>query len=290
MQGPGGDADAFSALDTPGALLWQNIVEMTARVLPALPAAEYGGILTLDVAAEYHGLPAGEIPHHEIGPIEAELKRSLPGVLAAATAEPCDVVRRDTPEVGRIAITARVRGDEASTPPKSSIEDPVLLPHTDPEPTRGKGSVSAVGQEGEEATYEEVARRIAERMYDIKRQAAAELAPALNARIQAMPHDTLEQKKELARWVNDQLEPLGLAVRDPKSGLPAKLRGTTGSNQWPDVGRFIIEIYTGGKQKVTSTSYKLPELTLTDATPPPPETKWQQEVGPKETRRGRVRS
>ena len=137
-----------------------------------------------------------------------------------------------------------------------------------------------------DAPYEETAEKLGELNHDVRQLIAAELAPPLNARIRAMPHETYEEKKALAQWVNDQLEPLGLAVKCPKTGLPAKLRAQTGN--WPGVGRFAIEIKIDGKQKTPTVSDKLPELTLTDATPQQePEATWQQEVGPRATRRGR---
>jgi hypothetical protein len=137
-----------------------------------------------------------------------------------------------------------------------------------------------------DAPYEEKAEQLAGLSHEVRQRIAAELAPALNSRIQKMPHDTYEKKKELARWVNDQLEPLGLAVQCPKTGLPAKLRGKTGN--WPGVGCFAFEVYIDGKQKMPTVSDKLPELKLTDATPSQePEVKWQQTVGPKASRSGR---
>jgi hypothetical protein len=124
-----------------------------------------------------------------------------------------------------------------------------------------------------------------------RRVIAAELAPALNQRIQDIPRDTLEQKKELARWVNDGLERFGLAVQCPNTGRPAKFRATTGGSSWPDVGRFYFETYRDGKPAKTAYSENLPKLNLIDAAPPKePEVDWQQAVGPKASRRGRTRS
>lgn len=105
---------------------------------------------------------------------------------------------------------------------------------------------------------------------------AEELAPALNAHIQAMPHDKLEQKQELAEWVNRELERFGLAVQCPKTGLPAKLRGIAGN--WPGIGRFGFEVYIDGKRKWPTVSDKLPYLQLTDASPPKEQVQWQEAV------------
>src|SRR5690348_15179572 len=98
--------------------------------------------------------------------------------------------------------------------------------------------------------YAELASSARTRTHALRQQLAKELAPALNARIKAMLHETLNDKKELARWVNDQLEPLGLAVQCPNTGLPAKLRGVVGN--WLEVGRFAFQIYKDGKRKKTA--------------------------------------
>jgi hypothetical protein len=138
--------------------------------------------------------------------------------------------------------------------------------------------------------YDAVADRLGEETRTFRQRVATELAPALNARIRMpdMPHDTLEEKKELARWVNDQLEPLGLAVQCPNTGLPAKLRGFAGN--WPEVGRFAFEVYKDGKRERSAYSDTLPELTLTDANPSlEPEEKWRQTVESKASRSGRRR-
>jgi hypothetical protein len=140
--------------------------------------------------------------------------------------------------------------------------------------------------------YDGRAAALSEINHACRQRMAAELAEALNARIREKPHETLEEKKELARWVNDQLKPLGLAVRCPNTKLPARLMGIAGSYR-PDEpgGTFCFEIYKDGKQRKTAYSDTLPELTLTDAAPPKePEVSWQQTVGPTASRRGRGRT
>ena len=143
--------------------------------------------------------------------------------------------------------------------------------------------------EGYEARQAELAK-----INHLYRQLLAEqLAPVLNAKIQAMPHDTYEEKKTLAKWVNAEVERFGLAVKCPKTGLPATFRGHTGN--WAEIGRFGFEVYIDGKRKVSAYSDKLPELQLIDVTPSQkPETPtveseipWQDEVRPKSTRSGR---
>ena len=50
-----------------------------------------------------------------------------------------------------------------------------------------------------DAGYEEKAERLAGLSHDFRQRIAVELAPALNAKIQGMEHDTLEQKKGSGR-------------------------------------------------------------------------------------------
>jgi hypothetical protein len=136
--------------------------------------------------------------------------------------------------------------------------------------------------------YEGIRNELAAANHSVRAVLAKRLEHELNARIHPMPHETLEQKKELAQWVNDELKPLGLAVQCPNTGLPAKLRATTA--HWPRVGRFYYEVQIEGKHEKSAYSDSLPELKLVDVAPSKePEAKWQGSVGPKETRRGRRR-
>ena len=65
---------------------------------------------------------------------------------------------------------------------------------------------------------------------------AARLTPAFNAHIAEQPSQTLEQKQVLAQRVNAELRGVGLAIRCPRTGKPAILRGDHGGN--PERGRF----------------------------------------------------
>ena len=98
-----------------------------------------------------------------------------------------------------------------------------------------------------DTNYGQVAAVLSEANRDVRREMAARLEPVLNAHIQAMPHETHEEKKTLANWVNAEVEPFGLAVKCPKTGLPAKFRGHPG--HWPGIGRFGFEVYIDGKRK-----------------------------------------
>lgn len=179
-----------------------------------------------------------------------------------------------------------------------SINDPVAFErllvskseHPVPDPTKQAEHLRALlATVPDDAGYAQLVQSLDGLARALRQQIADRLEPALNAQIRGMPQETLDQKKELARWVNTELDRLGLAVKCPKTGLPAKLRGVTG--HWPGVGRFAIEIYVDGKQKTPTISDTLPEIQLIDASPVlEPETPWQEKVGPRSKRPGRKRS
>jgi hypothetical protein len=116
------------------------------------------------------------------------------------------------------------------------------------------------------APYEEQAEAASQLTHEMRLRLAERLAPALNATTQQMPQATLEEKKLICDFVNGELEPLGLAVQCPNTGLPGKLKATSGS--WPGVGRFYVELHVDGKQKKSTYSDTLPDLVLMDAYPP----------------------
>lgn len=116
-----------------------------------------------------------------------------------------------------------------------------------------------------DAPYDERAEKLARLNHDVRQYIAAELGPDLNARIQAMPHDTYEEKKELARWVNEELRRFDLAIKGP-TGEPSILLVMPGHE--PEIGRFVIEHKTReGKRVRPVTSTQLPYLELMEAKP-----------------------
>ena len=99
-----------------------------------------------------------------------------------------------------------------------------------------------------------------------REELAAQLAPALNAHIRAMPHETYEEKKVLAKWVNDELRRFDLAINCPKTGQPSIL--LVGSGNHPEIGRFMIEHKTPeGKRVRPVNTPELPQLELMEANP-----------------------
>ena len=92
------------------------------------------------------------------------------------------------------------------------------------------------------------------------------LEAPFNAAMQAGPRETYEDKKELAKWANDKLRRIGLAVKDPH-GNPGILVGKMHPHS--DAGRFVVNALADeeGRRQVTSTKAMGDELELTEAAP-----------------------
>jgi hypothetical protein len=69
---------------------------------------------------------------------------------------------------------------------------------------------------------------------------AGALEPALNARVALMPHETYEDKKTVANYVNAELRRFGLAIRCPRTGLACSLRADPGRR--PTIGQFQLDV------------------------------------------------
>ncbi len=129
-----------------------------------------------------------------------------------------------------------------------------------------------------DAVYVELTQDLEGLNHDFRREIAARLEPAMNAHVSAMPHDTYDEKKSLAKWVNEELRKYGLAVKCPKTGNPGLLVASPGDN--PETGRFQIDILTpDGKRKRTFSSVSLPTLELTEASARrSPEVTWSDRI------------
>lgn len=87
------------------------------------------------------------------------------------------------------------------------------------------------------------------------------LESAMNAHAATLPQSTYDEKKALARWVNHELREFRLALKCPKTGLPATLVGHPGWD--PAVGRFQFEVVEKGRRpRRTFSSVTLPPLEL----------------------------
>lgn len=109
--------------------------------------------------------------------------------------------------------------------------------------------------------YEEarIAARDATRI--VQEELARELGESLNGRAASMPQATYEQKKTLANWVNNELRPLGLAVRCPATGRPAVLQASVGNDRAVGAFRFDTLAADGGREQ-RSWATRLPRLEL----------------------------
>ena len=106
----------------------------------------------------------------------------------------------------------------------------------------------------------ETRRCLLEQLSDISRSViAAALEPSLNKYAATVPHETYDEKKELAKWINAELRRFGLAIKSPDTGSPCLIVATTGRN--PAVGRFVLD-YTDefGKRHHPLSSGTLPHL------------------------------
>ncbi|MFO0901190.1 MAG: hypothetical protein U0836_27505 [Pirellulales bacterium] len=83
--------------------------------------------------------------------------------------------------------------------------------------------------------------------------AAARLEPALNRAAAQRPQATLPDKQDLARWINGELRSLGIAVRCPRTGQPALLRGDPGHRQ--PAGRFQIQLISAEEARRRTSSF-----------------------------------
>lgn len=125
----------------------------------------------------------------------------------------------------------------------------------------GQNKRSARGG-GDRVDFAALRQQMTESFDRNREQIAAELEQPLNDEVSHRAHESYEQKKELAKWVNAELRRFGLAIKCPKTGRPAILIGhATGV---PGVGRFHIEVLgEEGVAKRTYTGVQLPKLELT---------------------------
>jgi hypothetical protein len=107
--------------------------------------------------------------------------------------------------------------------------------------------------------YGAVARQLDDADQRFRRTVAEHLEAAINDHLGNLAQATYAQKQELARWVNNELRRFGLAIKCPKTGLPAILLADPGDD---DRGRFQLDVRVQGKSKRTVSSVKLFQLTL----------------------------
>jgi len=229
---------------------------LATRVLAALEecdTAERKGEIVVSAvsdalaAADIEALPPG---------FDDALKRSFESLLrrGGATSFSSSGLQLQL-RLDEIPATARKSSARAAASTRSaaeSVSDPVV--------DRFKRSV---GKELEDLPRDfDVRRSVARELQHATREAIARsIEPVLNDKVRSMPMATYEDKKALAKWVNAELNDLGLALRCPKTGRPAWLLGHASGT--PGVGRFHYELSDpreGHRRTVTSTA--LPHLEL----------------------------
>ena len=104
--------------------------------------------------------------------------------------------------------------------------------------------------------------------HSVRRQIAEALQPVLNAHVRTLPHETYEEKRMVASWVNRELHELGLTIRCPKTGTPSILVADLRSGDEDSKGRFRIEARDEtGRTTRTYCSTRLPDLELMEEPP-----------------------
>lgn len=86
--------------------------------------------------------------------------------------------------------------------------------------------------------YEQQIQEFKSLSESFRQKIASNVLPALKREIESKTISTIENKKDLVKWVNSELRPLGLSIRHPKTGLPATFVADPGNH--PETGRFQL--------------------------------------------------
>ncbi len=90
------------------------------------------------------------------------------------------------------------------------------------------------------------------------------LQPRLKSHLTSMPADSLEEKRNLATWVNGELHKLGMTIRCPKTGRPAVLYADFQDAEHETVTRFRTTTSSADSRgsRRTTVSQDLPTLDI----------------------------
>lgn len=99
-------------------------------------------------------------------------------------------------------------------------------------------------------SYEEIAVRLREARQVFHECVAQQLTQPLHQQMLAMPHETYEEKKNLAIWVNCELRAIGAALRCPNTGEATTLRVDRGSSKGD--GRFRLSPFIESSRRTFS--------------------------------------
>lgn len=112
------------------------------------------------------------------------------------------------------------------------------------------------------ASYKDVYQHIARAKTLFHEEMAKALQPMLNAEVSRKPINEFDDKRTIAGWIMDQLRPLHLAVRCPKTGEPSAIIADIGRAEY-DLGRFRFEVTDDRRGRIhTYSATDLPTLTL----------------------------
>lgn len=103
---------------------------------------------------------------------------------------------------------------------------------------------------------------------------ATRYGPQLAAFLRSLPIETLAEKRAAVHAVNLRLRSLGLAIRDPKTGLASRLVAHPGNH--PERGRFQLELLGDPPRRRTVSTPDVPPLTLMPEPPEPGAEAFQQ--------------
>ena len=250
--------------DTPAWQLFYSFSGILSGIAHEIPGIMATGFVAFEVEAAYLDAPPGVIPEFEEGPLGVLLRQELPAVIEQESRELRTVIDIDQGTRRRIKVAAKfLRIADLS------VNNDILLKFISFDPELPVPSLEDKLKEltqGLPEDYDGRAAALTEFNHACGRHLADQLAPALNAKVHGMPHATYEEKKALAKWVNDELRRFDLAIKCPKTGQPSLLLAGPGNH--PEAGRFILEHKTSdGKRVRPVNSPVLPHLELMEANP-----------------------
>lgn len=157
------------------------------------------------------------------------------------------VLEDEHPEVGTCAVRLAVVDE------KTDLET-ALRDRVDQEKTQKAASrherIRALLERKPSPDFEKEHAAAEELTHLVRLELIDRLQEPFNAAIRAKPHESYEDKKEIAKWANDVLRRLSLSVRCPVTGLPAFLWG--GQNRASSDGILRLEVTDAdGRQRRT---------------------------------------
>tara|TARA_R110002111_G_scaffold18776_8_gene45909 strand:+ start:160 stop:666 length:507 start_codon:yes stop_codon:yes gene_type:complete len=132
---------------------------------------------------------------------------------------------------------------------------------TDPEMKKVNSKLERIGELLNQDTPKDymALRTSLEEARDLFHEVLAErLRDSFNDHLASEPHESAIEKRSLSRAANADLRGLGLAIKCPKTGEPAHLRGVADT----ETGRFQLCLTANSSYARSVTSKQLPTLDL----------------------------